>query len=135
MHDFLQREGGLRIKPDKRLIKYEKLRLVDQRRDDRHLLLHAMRVGSDQVSQGIRHLKEIRVPLYAFFPLGGADTEYIRDKIQILDPGQILIEIRVVRDICRDLLALHWLILHGMTVYIDFSLGKIQNADHGADCR
>ena len=100
MHDLLQCEGCLRIESHEGLIEHKELRLMDQCRYDRHLLLHAVGIRTDQVTECIRDLEGVRILFDAFLPLGGSDPEYIRDEIQILDPGQVFIQIG--RASCRE---------------------------------
>ena len=48
-HDLFQCEGCFRIKSDKGFIQYQEFRFMDQSRDDRNFLFHAMGIGRDGI--------------------------------------------------------------------------------------
>ena len=65
---------------------------MDQSRDNGRPLLHPMGIGGDHISQAGGHLKKLPVPLHPFPAFFGRNPVDIRDKIDVLVTGQMLIK-------------------------------------------
>ena len=98
-HHALEQMGGLRVQADERLVHHDELRGMEPGRNNGQLLLHAVGVGGDGLGQIVRQLKALRKLADAHLPVRRADTENVRNKVQILDARHIVIEIGIVRDV------------------------------------
>ena len=93
-----------------------------------------MAVSADGAAQRARQLEGIRILANTLFAHVFRDTVDVRNESQIFDARQKFVQIRIVRQKRRHLLCRHGFVLYGMPVDDDLSLGKIQNARHGAQC-
>ena len=101
---------------------------MEQRGNDRQLLLHAVGVGGHRLGQIVCQLKGVGQTPDALPPFPGADSEDISHKIQKLDACHELVQIGIVRDISQLRLAGERILLHGSAVHIDLAAVVLQNA-------
>ena len=78
---------------------------MDPRRDDGELLLHAVRVRADRLTEIARELECVGIRLYARPALRGRDAENVGNEVQVLDAAHEIVQIRIVRDVGEQLLA------------------------------
>ena len=102
---------------------------MQQRRYNSKLLFHTMGIRRNQIPKGFRYFKFIPVPLDPFLPLFCRNLENIGNKVQILDACQILIQIRIIRNICRHLFAHKRIIMKADSS--DPNLSRIISMDPG----
>ena len=90
-----------------------------------------MGIGGDGLGQVLRQLEKSGVLADAVLPVGSADAEDVRHKVQIFDAGHVVVQVRVIRDIGKGPLALQRLGPDGLAVHIDFPLVELQDTRHG----
>ncbi len=74
-------------------------RMVDPGGEDGQLLLHAVGIGGDGLSQVIGQLEQVGVVPDAFLSVAGTDPEDIRDEVEILDAGHEVVQVGIVRNV------------------------------------
>ena len=134
-HHSLENVSCLGIKADERLIHDDELRRMDPRRDYRELLLHAVRVVRDSLTEGVRKLEEIGIFLYPLLALGGTDAENVRDEVQVFDARHEFIKIGIVGDVGELFLAGDRIVGNGRAVDLDLSRVKLHYADNSLEGR
>jgi len=132
-HDRLELVGGRRVEAHERLVHDDELRLVQQRRDDGQLLLHAVGVAGDRLGEIARQIEGVGVLFDARLAVGLGDAEYVRDEIEIFDAGKKFVQIGVVRNIGQPALAFDGFFADGEPVHIDFARVEVQDAAAGLD--
>ena len=101
-HHDLQVVGGGGIQPHEGLVHHNELRLVEPRGDDGQLLLHTVGIGVDGLGQIRVQAEPLRQRLDAF-RAGRPYAVDIRHEVQISDPGEEIVQVRVIRDIGQRL--------------------------------
>ena len=84
-HHLLELMGSHRVQSHEGLIHQNQLRLVNQRSDQRHLLLHAVGAVGNGQRQIIRHSQKLPVMADALLPVLSADAVNVGHKVQILN--------------------------------------------------
>ena len=128
-HHALEQVRRLRVEADERFVHDDELRVVDPRRDDGELLLHAVRVRADRLTEIARELECVGIRLYARPALRGRDAENVGNEVQVLDAAHEIVQIRIVRDVGEQLLAGQRLGLDGVPADRDLARVKLQDAD------
>ena len=116
------------IQANERLIHNHKLWFVNPCGNDCKLLLHTVGIGSHRLCQILSYLKHICILVNALLSLCRRHLEYVRDEIQILNTGHVIIQIRVIRNVGKFLFAAQWILLNGYSINIDLPLIKLHNA-------
>ena len=110
-----------RIQPHKRLVHHNESGVVQQRRDDGKLLLHAMGIGPDGLRQILGQAELVSILPDALGALLCSYPENIRDEVQILNAGHVFIQLRIIRQIGQPALAFQRIFPHGDAVHPDLS--------------
>ena len=98
-HDLFQLVRALGVKARERLVKHPELRVVDERRDHRDLLLHSVGIAFDRVVVGRPQLKDVKEALGALRGLRGIDAVEVGDMVDVFLPRQPLKHRVVIRDV------------------------------------
>ena len=128
-HHALEQVRRLRVEADERFVHDDELRVVDPRRDDGELLLHAVRVRADRLTEITRELECVGIRLDARPALRGRNAENVGNEVQVLDAAHEIVQIRIVRDVGEQLLAGQRLGLDGVPADRDLARVKLQDAD------
>ena len=102
---------------------------MDPRGDDGELLLHAVRIRADRLTEIARELKCVGIRLDARPALRSRDAEDVGNEVQVLDAAHEIVQVRVVRDVGKQLLAGQRLGLDGVPADRDLARVKLQDAD------
>ena len=129
-HHFLEDMGGLGVQAHKRLVHEDQLRLMKPGGNDGQLLLHTVGIGADGLVQAGCQLEGLRQLIDPLGPLLGGDPKDIRHKIQVLDAGHKIVEVRVIRDVGHLLFAGQGVSLDGHPVHQNLAAVKLQDARH-----
>ena len=132
-HHALKRMRSLRVKAYKGFIQNQQLRRMHKRRNERRFLLHAVGIRADQPTQAFLHLKCRGIACDTLLPLSLRNAEHVRNEIDVLHARQIIVQLRIVRDVGCNCFAGHRLFLHRHAADADFPFLKAQCADCRAD--
>ena len=135
LHDLLQLVAGLGVQADEGLVQQNKLGLVGEGRNQGQLLLHAVAEGGDGLIQLALQLQQTGVFLNTLQTLLLAHAVDIADEIQIGRAGHEFIEVRVVRDVGKLLLAGQRLGADGLAADENVALVEVQDAAAGLESR
>ena len=124
-----------RVKPDKRLVHDNQLRLVQKRRDDRKLLLHAVRIAGHRLRQIVRQIEKRRVLMNPALAVRLGYAVNVRHKVEILNAGEKFVEIGVIRNVGKAFLAGDGVLRDGCSGNFDAAAVWRQNAAAGFDGR
>ena len=102
---------------------------MDPCRDDGELLLHAVRVRADGLTEIARELKRIGIRLDARPALRSRDAEDVGNEVQVLDAAHEIVQVRVVRDVGEQLLAGQRLGFDRVPADRDLARIKLQDTD------
>ena len=88
-----------------------------------------MRVRADGLTEIARELKRIGIRLDARPALRGRDAEDVGNEVQVLDAAHEIVQIRIVRDVGKQLLAGQRLCFDRVTANRDLARVELQDAD------
>lgn len=108
---------------------------MEERGNDRELLLHAVRVAGDRLGQIARQIKKVRVAMNAALPVCLRNAEDIRNKIQVLNAGEKFVEVGVIRNVGKLFFAGDGVICDGFPRDENLTAVRLQNAAAGLDGR
>ena len=106
---------------------------MNQRTDDGQLLLHAAGVAADVIPRRMLQLKQRQILLNMLLTAFGVHAIDIRQKAQIFQPRQPLIQIMPVRHKADALLGCHGILCHVLAVDQHPAGRGRQDAGHQAD--
>ena len=132
-HHALEQMGGLGVQTHKGFIHDDETGLVEPCGDDSQLLLHAVGVGGDGLSQIVRQLEAGGVVVDALLAHLGADAEDVSDEVEIPDAGHIVVQVGVIGDISQLPLAGDGVGADGLAADGDLPGVELQDAHHGAE--
>ena len=132
-HHALQDVRSLWVETDERLIHQNKLWLVQPRRDDGELLLHAVGVRRDGLGEVARQLEEARVLADALLPRPRLHVEDISNEIEVLDARHELVEVGVIWNVGEHFLAGDGIVLNGVSADRDLAGIELLDADDGLE--
>ena len=89
-----------------------------------------MGIGCDHLSQAGSHLKKLPVSFHPFPAFFGRNPVDIRNKIDVLVTGQMLIKIRIVRDVGHLPFSLQGMGPDRLSMDQDLPLFKTVDANH-----
>ena len=132
-HHALEQMGGLGVKTHKGLIHDDETGLVEPCGDDGQLLLHAVGVGGDGLSQIVRQFEAGGVVVDALPAHLSADVEDVSDEVEIPDAGHVVVQVGVIGDIGQLPLAGDGVGADGSAADGDLPGVELQDAHHAAE--
>ena len=103
---------------------------MEQRSDDGQFLSHAVGVGGHQIPQYGIDSKVLRLSSDALLPRLCGHPIDVRQEIQVLNACQVLIDVRIVRNIGRHLFTGHRLGAHVFAVHQNLPLVEVVDSHH-----
>lgn len=103
----------------------DQLRLMDKSGNDRQFLLHTMGISRDRLCKILRQFKHICIFADTLLTFLRTHFKNICHKIQKLYPRHKVVQIRIVRNICRLCFTCKRLFLYGGSVDQDFPFLKL----------
>ena len=128
-HHALEQVRRLRVEPDEGLVHEDELRVVDPRGDDGELLLHAVRIRADGLTEVGRELERIGQRLDARPALRRRAAENVGDEVQVLDAAHEIVQIGVVGDVGQLPLAAEGVGADGPAADENVARVKLKDAD------
>lgn len=130
-HDLFQLMGGQGIQPHKGLVHEDQLGIVEQGGDEGDLLLHAVGAVGDGLGQVVGHAQELAILPDAGGAVCLGHAVYVGHKVQVLQAGEEIVQVWIVRYVGKLLLAGQGLFLDGMPGHKNIALGQLENAAAG----
>ena len=108
---------------------------MDPRGDDGELLLHAVRIRADGLTEVARELERIGQRLDARPALRRRDAENVGDEVQVLDAAHEIVQVGVIGDVGQLPLAAEGVCADGPAADENVARVKLQDADGGLERR
>ena len=83
--------AAARVKPGRRLVEEDDLRVADQRHRQVQLPAHAAGVGRHELARRFRQVEPLKQPAGDLLALAGAEVLEVRHQLQVFLPGQQLV--------------------------------------------
>ena len=84
-----------------RLVEDQDIRIVQQRADDQHLLLHALRIGADRLLGGVGEAEQLEERAQPVLEHVFGELPQPADQLQLLASGQERVERRLLRHVAQ----------------------------------
>ena len=104
---------------------------MEQGGDEGDLLLHAVGAVGDGLGQVVGHAQEFPILPDAGGAVCLGHAVYVGHKVQVLQAGEKIVQVRIVRYVGKLLLAGQGLFLDGMPGHKNIALGQLENAATG----